>query len=126
MVAFAVEVADAQQCAVVRVSGELDIATAPLLDETLETAQGRSQPVVIDLGPTTFCDSTGMTVILRAHRRAGEGRLPFIVVCPSDNREVGRVLALLGFDTVFDLREDVDAAVLAVCGDGLDEATADA
>jgi len=54
--------------------GELDIASAPALEERLgaieEDAPGR---VVIDLGGVAFIDSTGLRVLLQANARAGEG-----------------------------------------------------
>ncbi|MEO7555177.1 MAG: STAS domain-containing protein [Acidimicrobiales bacterium] len=56
---------------VVSVSGELDIATADQLWQAIETATQRSRRLVIDLSRTTFIDSTGLSVLVRAHRRLG-------------------------------------------------------
>ncbi|GAC1367646.1 MAG: hypothetical protein NVSMB32_12680 [Actinomycetota bacterium] len=63
-------------------SGELDVATAPLLDETLVTAQRDHHEVVIDLDQLTFIDSSGIhAFLLAAERAAAEGRQCGIVNC---------------------------------------------
>jgi anti-sigma B factor antagonist len=103
-------------CPVVAVSGELDIATAPQLEETLERAAATPSPLVIDLTATSFCDSTGMTALLRAYKRADAAQTGLIIVCPPENREVMRVMTLLGFDEVLQLRDDLERAVEELCG----------
>lgn len=56
---------------VLHVSGELDLATAPLLETHLEAAWASATPaVVLDLEGVTFLDSTGVRVILQAHQTA--------------------------------------------------------
>ena len=54
----------------VRVTGELDIATAPALAEVLGQAEERAQRVVLDLRQLTFMDSAGVHVIVDANLRA--------------------------------------------------------
>jgi anti-sigma B factor antagonist len=59
----------------VRVTGELDIATAPQLAEMLGQAEERCQRVVLDLRELAFMDSSGVHVILEAsHRATAAGR----------------------------------------------------
>jgi anti-anti-sigma factor len=48
--------------------GELDIASAPQLDETAAAATA-DLPMVVDLRPLTFIDSTGMRALLRLRNR---------------------------------------------------------
>jgi anti-sigma B factor antagonist len=55
---------------VVSVSGELDIATCPELEEVLKAANG--VPLVLDLKRCTFIDSTGISVLARAGSRSGK------------------------------------------------------
>ena len=56
--------------------GELDIATAPLLEDAFEVAVGSgADRIVLDLRATTFIDSTGLRVLLGMTRRAGAGRV---------------------------------------------------
>jgi anti-sigma B factor antagonist len=59
--------------------GELDLASAPRLDQRLRDAQkshaqtSRPGRVVVDLSGLEFCDSAGLHVLLDAHRRLSEG-----------------------------------------------------
>lgn len=58
----------------VGVTGELDIATAPQLEQTLRKAQLHARRVVLDLGELTFIDCAGIRVVVAASnhgRRAG-------------------------------------------------------
>ena len=56
--------------AVVRVQGEVDLYTAPQLWETLDAAiAGTPHELVIDLSDVSFLDSSGLSVLLRAHKR---------------------------------------------------------
>jgi anti-sigma B factor antagonist len=64
----------------VRVTGELDLATAPILAQALSQAEERAQRVVLDLRELTFMDSSGVHVILEASLRANAaGRGPVLV-----------------------------------------------
>ncbi len=75
-----------------RVTGELDIATAPQLAEMLGRAEQRCQRVVLDLRQVTFMDSAGVHVILNASLRANAaGRRLVLVRGPA---HVDRVLDL--------------------------------
>lgn len=102
MLDFGVEVSRGDGCAVVTVTGELDIATAPQLMKALDeaAADGRTDIVVSLLG-TRFIDSTGLTTLFRVHKTFEEGDRTFVLVCGPDNVEVLRVMDLMGFDEVF-------------------------
>jgi anti-sigma B factor antagonist len=58
----------------VQVGGELDLDTARQLAESMDALAGL---VVVDLADVTFIDSTGLSVLLREHRRLDDsgGRL---------------------------------------------------
>lgn len=58
---------------VLRVWGELDLATAPRLQRRVETVLRDGPPpvLVIDLSAVTFLASAGMAVLVRAHRGGG-------------------------------------------------------
>jgi anti-anti-sigma factor len=76
----------------VRVTGELDIATAPQLAEMLGRAEERCRRIVLDVRQVTFMDSSGVHVILDANVRANAaGRRLVLVRGPS---QVDRVLDL--------------------------------
>jgi anti-anti-sigma factor len=64
---FAVEVTEQADAVVVRVAGEIDIVTAPVLQRHLDPALAGDRPlVVIDLAETTFLDARGVAVLVRA------------------------------------------------------------
>ena len=56
--------------AVVKVTGEIDLYTAPRLWEALDAAIAETpNELVIDLSSVKFVDSTGLSVLVRAHKR---------------------------------------------------------
>jgi anti-sigma B factor antagonist len=83
----------------VRVSGELDLATAPALREHLANALSRcGAALVVDLTDVTFCDSSGLGALVATHRRAQllDRGLALRV------REAGRVDRLLDLSALTD------------------------
>jgi anti-sigma B factor antagonist len=87
-----------------RLAGELDLSSAPRLDEALRRPELRGSPwLVIDLRELQFMDSTGLRALLTAHSRAAEAghRLTLVV----GEGAVGRLIELTG---VRDIVECVD------------------
>lgn len=65
------------------VEGEIDVATAPRLMAALNDAVTQAvRSVVIDLSSVGFMDSTGLALLINAHRRLTRQRKGFAVVCP--------------------------------------------
>jgi len=80
---------------VLAVSGELDLAAASSLEEELDRAlSSGSQRIVVDLKSLEFIDSTGLSVLVRAHQRAQESGLELGLVNPG--AQVERLLSLTG------------------------------
>jgi anti-sigma B factor antagonist len=75
--------------------GELDLASAPLLESELENAVlGPSSTIVLDLNELGFIDSTGLRTILSAHERARErGGQLLLTGC---SEQVKRLLSIAG------------------------------
>ncbi|MET8864011.1 STAS domain-containing protein [Nonomuraea sp. NPDC004580] len=96
-----VEVQRGSRDALVRLSGDLDKLTAPLLKDTLVTlfTEGRVQ-VVIDAGRLEFCDSSGLWVLVEHRRRvaAQAGSLGIVGV----HGVLHRVLDVTGLRAAFD------------------------
>ena len=73
--AFDVETIEDRTQVLVRVVGELDLVTAPVLDRHLAGAIGRERPrVVVDLAAVSFLDIRGLNSLVAADaaaRRAG-------------------------------------------------------
>jgi anti-anti-sigma factor len=92
---FRVDVSSEDGAAVIAVAGELDLATSPALEEQFERVMGGPATlVVIDLRELEFMDSTGLSVIIRAHQRAEQGGHRLGIV--NGSRQVRRLLSLTG------------------------------
>jgi anti-sigma B factor antagonist len=89
--------------------GELDLYSAPRLDDELVRAEGEMWPeLVLDLCRLDFMDSSGLRLLLRAHARAEqEGRRVRIV---HSGGTVGRVLRITSVDKALDVTEIAPAA----------------
>ena len=62
---FGIDIVERDHTLTLKVRGELDLATAPLLKERLEEAEAaEATNVVIDLDQVEFMDSTGLHVLL--------------------------------------------------------------
>ncbi|MDP9301583.1 MAG: STAS domain-containing protein [Actinomycetota bacterium] len=84
-----IEVDDVQGSSVLRLRGELDLMGVDPLERALAAAQVTgSRKVVIDLRGLTFIDSSGLSVLLRAHSsgRNGAPRLELIPGNPTIHR----------------------------------------
>jgi anti-anti-sigma factor len=92
---FSVEVRDEDRAVVIGVTGELDLASSPALEQELERgAAASAEVVVVDLRRLEFMDSTGLSVLVRAHQRASESGQRFGVV--RGPQQVQRLLSLTG------------------------------
>jgi anti-sigma B factor antagonist len=92
---FRVEVRTEGLAAVVVVRGELDLATSPELEEQLRRIWDTgNEQLVIDLRELEFMDSTGLSIIVKAHQRlTDEGRQLSLV---RGSQQVQRLLDLTG------------------------------
>ena len=93
--------------AVLSLSGELDLASAPRLDEALFECEDGAPTILLDLRGLTFMDSSGLRVILAADARARSrgGRLMLVPGPPS----VQRVFQLTLLDTRLEFVDDASA-----------------
>ncbi|GGX62962.1 STAS domain-containing protein [Streptomyces minutiscleroticus] len=102
--------------AVLRVSGEMDLMTSPLLRQRVHdaVADGR-RSLVLDLSGVLFCDSSGVGVLVATRRliRSCRGELRLILPAQGavDGSHVNRVLAALGVRRLFEVYPDVGSAL---------------
>ncbi|MFD6248808.1 STAS domain-containing protein [Streptomyces roseolus] len=112
---FSVGVRQEGRGTVLVLRGELDFDSAVQVDEAgrrgVEAAAGAAGPVVVDLAALTFCDSSGISALLRLHRHASaRGRpLELAAVPPA----VQRLFALTGLGQIFTVRTDAHEALAA-------------
>ena len=101
------------QGVMLRVGGEVDLATAPQLRAKLVdlVEVGEAGRVVVDLTPVAFMDSTGLGVLLAAHKRARANGGRVLLVCPEG--PVLRVVRLTGMDKVLSIHGSLAEAEAA-------------
>jgi anti-sigma B factor antagonist len=102
--------------AVVAITGEHDLSTAPVLRQQLDGLIADGSPIVVDLSSATFVDSSILGVILDARRRADAGDLGFAVSHGNGPDPVGRVLDITGLRNELPVhkgREDAATAALS-------------
>jgi anti-anti-sigma factor len=100
---------------IAELTGDLDIASAPALrGQLLSLLRPGSSQLVIDLSKVSFCDATGLAVLVSTGRRARllGGFLRLAAVSP----EVGQVLNVTGLDRHLANFPTVQAAAAGVQG----------
>jgi anti-sigma B factor antagonist len=76
-------------------SGELDVASSPALEQELERASGsEAELVILDLRDLEFMDSTGLSVLVKAQRRAQSAGRRFGLV--NGGPQIRRLLSISG------------------------------
>lgn len=92
---FRVQVRTEGEAVIIAVSGELDLATSPSFEAELDRASSSGVGLlVIDLRELEFMDSTGLSVIVKAHQRLHQaGRALCLIRGP---QQVQRLLDLTG------------------------------
>jgi anti-sigma B factor antagonist len=104
-----------EQVVVLTVSGEVDLRTAPRLDEAIHAA-ARKEPcaLIVDLTRVEFLASAGMNLLLAAHREiTPSARFGVIAHGPA----TGRPLTMTGIDNVVPVHKTLgDALAPRMCG----------
>jgi anti-sigma B factor antagonist len=92
---FRVEMLNQGRTVIIAVSGELDLASGPELEAELNQVSGpETQMLVVDLRGLEFMDSTGLSILVRAHQRLSEEGCEMGLVKGSS--QVQRLLDLTG------------------------------
>lgn len=94
---------------VVVVSGDLDVLSASRLRDLLEEliAQGNTN-LFLDLRPTEFVDSSGLSALVSGMKGARAGGGDLALICPEGN--VRRLIEMVALDQVFTLCDDLPPA----------------
>lgn len=98
---------------VLRVSGEVDSYTAPLLHERLDEvfAEAEGRAVVLDMSRVPFLASSGLSVLVEFHTRGEDQGTPLRVVAPAGN--VLRALRATTLNEMIELYATVPDALAA-------------
>lgn len=95
---------------VVSVIGELDLATAPTLENALLTLSDHGQgAVIVNLAQCEFMDLRGLRVLLAARVRLERSNRPLVVV--AGNRNLLRVFKITRVGALFAIYPSLAAAV---------------
>ncbi|HEY6326319.1 MAG TPA: STAS domain-containing protein [Candidatus Cybelea sp.] len=100
---------DAGDTLVFRLRGSLDLATAPTVRAAVSDATDNdSHHIIVDLTQLDFLDSTGLGVLIGAHRRAAEhgGSLRLVV----HNGPISRLMHITGLIGVFAVYHSLEDA----------------
>jgi anti-sigma B factor antagonist len=90
---------------VLSVTGEIDLYTAPTLQSELMAALGAGKTrLIVDMSRVDFCDSTGINVLLAAHRHARERGGELQLASPGSATR--KVLQVTGLESVFSVIEE--------------------
>ena len=96
---------------------EIDVTNADEVREQLLFAANQGAAVLVaDMSQTTFCDSSGITALVRAFRRANESGTKFRLVTTSP--AVLRVLEITGVDRLIDVYPTIAEALGSPNSDG--------
>jgi anti-sigma B factor antagonist len=92
---FHVEARHEGRARVLKLSGELDVASSGALERSVDEGSDYDR-LVIDLSDLEFIDSTGLSVLVAAHQQAAAAGREFCVV--QGPAQVQRLLALTGLE----------------------------
>lgn len=99
---------------VLRVAGELDVLTTPLLDHQLHShLDGDHGHLVVDLSEVTFLGTAGLASLIAAQETA-TGRDVQLHVTGADHRAVTRALKITKLDTALNIQPTVRSVVDAL------------
>ncbi len=94
---------------VFKLRGSLDLATAPTVRAALsEATEKGSNDLIVDLTQIEFLDSTGLGVLIGAHRRAAERGGAFRLIV--NDGPISRLLNITGLIAVFCVYHSIEDA----------------
>jgi anti-sigma B factor antagonist len=103
------------QVAVVTLPAEIDVTNADMVrDELLDALNQGAALLIADLSKTSFCDSAGVSALVRTFRRAttSASAMRLVVNTPA----VQRVLSITGVDRLLEIFPSVAASLAGAGG----------
>ncbi len=105
---------------IVAISGDMDIASVPMLrEQLLRLPRPRAGRMVIDLSGVTFCDASGLAMLVGASRRAD--LLGGVLRLAAPTPLVATLLRLTGLDSRFETFATVPEATGAPAHPGVSD-----
>jgi anti-sigma B factor antagonist len=103
---FSIDVDTRDDRIVVTPRGELDMASAPELEQAIMPPLEDGGWVLLDLRSLDFIDSSGLRVVVGAHRTAEERGGRFTCVRGPVGSTVHRIVEIAGIDGVIEMVDD--------------------
>jgi anti-sigma B factor antagonist len=103
---FAIDVQERDGRVDVTPRGELDMASAPELEQAIIPRIQDGTWVLLDLRSLDFIDSSGLRVVVGAHRMADERGGRFTCVRGAPGTTVHRIVEIAGIDGVIEMVDD--------------------
>lgn len=101
-----------------RVGGEIDLVTAPAMDDAIGAVLANEpSALIIDLSGVDFLGSVGLKILAETHERLGESAAFGVV---ADGPVTQRPIHLTGLDRTFPLYPTLDEALAGVRDPGSD------
>jgi anti-anti-sigma factor len=98
---------------VARIEGEVDITNAQSVGDRLRAlVTNRSVGLIVDLGPTTYLDSSGITLLFGLSDELRRRQQQLHVVVP-EGAPIARVLEITGLDQIVPTHATVEDALEA-------------
>ena len=95
---------------VVTPAGELDLATAPELEQIVMPAVRDGGQVIVDLRRLAFMDSSGVRVLVEGHALAAESAGRLTIVRPPAGSPVDRVIDIAGIARALEMVDELEGS----------------
>ena len=105
---FTIETDERTDRSVLTPRGERDRASAPELEQAIMPRLQQGSWIVLDLRSLDFIDSSGLRVVVGAHRSAEEQGGRFTCVRGAPGSTVHRIVEIAGIDGVIEMVDDPD------------------
>ena len=103
---FSITAADRDGRAHLTLRGELDLATAPELEQLVNESLDAGNEVVVDLRALEFMDSSGIRVLVAAHARAARVGARLFIVRAASGSAVAKIVEVSGLDGELNIAND--------------------
>lgn len=97
---------------VIRVQGEIDLATAPELATALAEAVPIGRPIILDLSKVEFIDTSGVRVMLDARRQVNDHEHTSLTVVAPPNSPSRRLLEMTELVAALAVVDTIDDATV--------------
>lgn len=100
-----------EELVVASIEGEVDMSNAPAIAHRLrELLTNRSLALIVDLGPTTYLDSSGIALLFALADELSRRQQRLLLVVPEQSQLV-RAIQITGLDRAVPMHTTVDRAV---------------